>query len=429
MGVYVVDGWVTAGAVLAAALVSALVTWLAVRARADARIAALDATLASERMAAEEKLSVLVAAETRLRDAFATLSGEALRHNNQSFLELARSQLGALQEAAGKDLAGRQQAIGELVAPLRESLVAVDTKIQELEKARAGAYASLSEQVRGLAESEQRLQAETANLSGALRATSVRGRWGEMQLRRVVELADMVAHCDFQEQPTVTGDDGRLRPDLVVRLPGGKSVVVDAKAPLTAYLEAHSAQSDTDRDRLFGEHARRVRQHMTALGGKAYWEQFEQSPDFVVMFLPGEGVFSAALNVDPVLIEFGVESHVIPASPTTLISLLRAVAYGWRQERLAENARAISDLGAQLHERLGTLVGHFDKVGKSLDRAVDAYNDAVGSFERRVMVSARRLKELGAAHDDLPELEPVDQRSRSLESGDLFPTLPLPRGS
>jgi DNA recombination protein RmuC len=427
MGVYAVDGWVAAGIALAAAVVSALVTWLAVRARAEARIAALDATLASERAAAEEKLSLLATAETRLREAFAALSGEALRSNTQSFLELARSQLGAFQEAAGKDLAGRQQAIGELVAPLRESLVAVDAKIQDLEKARAGAYASLSEQVRGLAETEQRLQAEAANLAGALRATSMRGRWGEMQLRRVVELADMVAHCDFQEQPTVAGDDGRLRPDLVVRLPGGKSVVVDAKVPLTAYLEAHSASSDADRDRLFVEHARRVRQHMTALGGKAYWEQFEQSPDFVVMFLPGEGVFSAALNVDPVLIEFGVESHVIPASPTTLISLLRAVAYGWRQERLAENAHAISDLGAQLHERLGTLVGHFDKVGKSLDRAVDAYNDAVGSFERRVLVSARRLRELGAAHDELPELEPVDQRTRSLESGDLFPTLPLAR--
>jgi len=268
---------------------------------------------------------------------------------------------------------------------------------------------------------------ETANLAGAMRATSVRGRWGEMQLRRVVELADMIAHCDFVEQPTVASDDGRLRPDMVVRLPGGKSVVVDAKVPLSAYLEAHEAGENGARERLFAEHGRRVRQHMTALSAKAYWEQFQPAPDFVVMFLPGEGVFSAALGVDPLLIEFGVEAKVIPASPTTLIALLRAVAYGWRQECMAENARAISDLGRQLHDRLGTLVGHLDRVGKSLDRAVDAYNDVVGSFERRVLVSARKLKDLGAAGDELPEAEPVDQRSRSLESGDLFPTLPLPR--
>ena len=415
---------------VAGVTLGALVTWLAVRARAQARIAGLEATLASERSASEAKVALLAQAETRLRDAFDALSGEALRRNNQSFLELARAQLGALQKAAGKELAGRQQAIGELVAPLRESLTSVDRKIQDLETARAGAYASLSEQVRGLAETQQRLQAETANLAGALRATSVRGRWGEMQLRRVVELADMVAHCDFVEQPSVTGDDGRLRPDLVVRLPGGKSVVVDAKVPLTAYLESHESADDAGRDRLLGEHAKRVRQHMTALGGKAYWEQFQPAPDFVVMFLPGEGVFSAAMSVDPALIEYGVDAKVIPASPTTLIALLRAVAFGWRQERLAENARAISDLGSQLHDRLATLVGHLDRVGKALDTAVDCYNGAVGSFERRVLVSARRLKELGAANGhDIPALEPVDQRSRSLDSGDLFPTLPLPRGS
>jgi len=427
MGVEAVPVGVALGLLAGGVILGALGAWLAVRLRTGAEIAALGATLAAERTAADEKLALLAEAESRLREAFEALSSEALRRNNQSFLELARTQLGALQEAAGKDLAGRQQAIGELVTPLREALTSVDTKIQELEKARAGAYAGLLEQVRGLAETQQRLQAETANLAGALRATSVRGRWGEMQLRRVVELADMLAHCDFVEQPTVTSDDGRLRPDMVVRLPGGKSVVVDAKVPLTAYLEAHEASDDTARERLFAEHARRVRQHMTALGAKAYWEQFQPAPDFVVMFLPGEGVFSAALGVDPRLIEFGVDTKVIPASPTTLIALLRAVAYGWRQERMAENARAICELGQQLHERLGTLVGHLDRVGKSLDRAVDAYNDVVGSFERRVLVSARRLKELGVAGDELPDTEPVDQRSRALEPGQLFPTLPLPR--
>jgi DNA recombination protein RmuC len=397
------------------------------RTQAAARIASLEATLAAERVAAGEKVTLLAQAEVRLRDAFDALSGEALRKNSQSFLEVALAQFGSLQEAAGKDLAGRQQAIGELVTPLRESLTAVDLKIQELEKVRVGAYASLSEQVRSLVDTQQRLQAETANLAGALKATSVRGRWGEMQLRRVVELADMLAHCDFVEQPSVTGDDGRLRPDLVVRLPGGKSVVVDAKVPLTSYLEAHEAADDAGRERLFREHAKRVREHMTRLGAKAYWEQFQPAPDFVVMFLPGESVFSAALSVDPVLIEFGVEARVIPASPTTLIALLRAVAYGWRQERLAENARDISDLGRQLHDRLATMVRHFEGVGTALDRAVESYNKVVGSLETRVLVSARKMKELGAGSEDLPDLEPVDKRSRSLESGDLFPTLPLPR--
>jgi DNA recombination protein RmuC len=427
MGAEVVPVGVALGLLAAGAALGALLAWLAVRTRASAERAALGATLAAERAASDEKLALLAQAESRLREAFDALSGEALRRNSQSFLELARAQLGTFQEAAGKDLAGRQQAIGELVKPLREALTSVDTKIQELEKARSGAYAGLLEQVRGLAETQQRLQAETANLAGALRASSVRGRWGEMQLRRVVELADMLPHCDFVEQPTVANDDGRLRPDMVVRLPGGKSVVVDAKVPLTSYLEAHEATDGDGRERLFREHAKRVREHMARLGAKAYAEQFQPAPDFVVMFLPGEGVFSAALSVDPGLIEFGVESRVIPASPTTLIALLRAVAYGWRQEQLAENARAISDLGRQLHERLSTMTRHFEGVGTALDRAVESYNKAVGSLESRVLVSARKLRELGAASDDLPELEPIEKRSRSLDSGDLFPTLPLPR--
>jgi DNA recombination protein RmuC len=304
---------------------------------------------------------------------------------------------------------------------MREKLTHVDQTLKQVEAARTRDQATLSEQVRSMLDLGQRLQLETSNLTSALKSPTVRGRWGELQLRRVVEMADMIAHCDFTEQTTVTGEDGSQRPDMIVRLPGGKHVVVDAKVPLAAYLEAHAEGADAVRDDLLRTHARHVRDHMNRLGSKAYWQQFQPAPDFVVMFLPGESFYAAALRVDPTLIEHGVEQRVIPASPTTLIALLRAVSYGWRQERLAENAEAISDLGRQLHDRLATLTSHLDKVGRSLDRAVGAYNQAIGSYEGRVMVAARRFKELGAAGDELPEAAPVDQRSRSLEAPELFP--------
>jgi len=379
--------------------------------------ARLETALAGER----RTLATLDEAQQRLSEAFKGLSAEALRQNNQSFIELARSQLAAQQDAANRELEGRQTAIGELLKPIRESLAQVDGKLQAVEQARVGAYSALSEQVRSMVETQQRLQAETASLVGALRAPSVRGRWGEMQLRRVVEVAEMVSHCDFDEQPTARTPDGQLRPDMVVRLPGGKNVVVDAKAPLAAYLEALEAPDDGAREAQLRAHARQVRDHMTKLGAKAYWDQFDPSPDFVVMFLPGESFFSAALRVDPALIELGVGQRVIPASPTTLIALLRAVAYGWRQEQVAENARAISELGRQLHDRLATLTAHFEKLGRSLNRAVSHYNGAVGSLEGRVIVTARRFKELGAAStNELPELARIDEHARSLESGELF---------
>jgi len=387
--------------------------------------ARLETALQAER----RTLATLDEAQQRLSEAFKGLSAEALRQNNQSFIELARNQLAAQQEAATRDLEGRQTAIGELLKPIRESLAQVDGKLQAVEQARVGAYSALSEQVRSMVETQQRLQAETASLVGALRAPSVRGRWGEMQLRRVVEVAEMVSHCDFDEQPTVRTPDGQLRPDMVVRLPGGKNVVVDAKAPLAAYLEALEAPDDGAREAQLRAHARQVRDHMVKLGAKAYWDQFDPSPDFVVMFLPGESFFSAALRVDPALIELGVGQRVIPASPTTLIALLRAVAYGWRQEQVAENARAISDLGRQLHDRLATLTSHFEKLGRSLNRAVSHYNGAVGSLEGRVIVTARRFKELGAAStNELPELERIDEHARSLETGELFSLTEARRG-
>src|SRR2546423_2874348 len=304
-----------------------------------------------------------------------------------------------------------------MVTPVRESLDKVDHKIQELEKARVGAYASLNEQVRSLVDTQSQLRNETGRLVTALRSPSARGRWGEIQLRRVVEMAGMLDHCDFYSQTTLFGDEGRLRPDLLVHLPAGKMVVVDAKTPLDGYLQAIEATDEATRKLRLADHARQVRTHVQSLGRKSYWEQFDQAPEFAVLFLPGECFFSAALESDPELIEFGVEQNIILATPTTLIALLRAVAYGWRHEKLAQNAVEISILGKELYKRLSDMGDHWNKVGRSLERAVEAYNGAVGSLESRVMTSARKIAELKTAPlgVEIAALEPVEKGVRGMQ--------------
>jgi len=389
------------------------------------RLAALGAQAAEERKGAAEKLDLIKDLQTRLADAFNALSAEALRKNNQSFLELAKETLGAFQETAKGDLEKRQQAISEVVTPVKESLAKVDAQIHELEKNRVGAYESLQAQVKSLLESQQQLRAETGNLVKALRAPNVRGRWGEVQLRRVVEMAGMVDHCDFFEQQTVTGDDGALlRPDLLVRLPGDKTIVVDAKAPVAAYLDALEAPDDAARAEQLMRHAGHVRTHIESLSRKAYWEQFDPTPEFVVLFLPGEMFFSAALERDPTLIEFGAEKRVILATPTTLIALLKAIFFGWRQQKLTKNAQEISNLGRALYSRLSTMGGYMDKLGKSLGRSVESYNQAVASLETRVLVTARQFNalEIETPGAGIETIEQVDHVPRQLQAPELAGT-------
>ena len=379
------------------------------------RRATLEATLEHVRKANDEKIELLDRATIDLREAFQALSAEALKSNNRAFLELARTSLERFQTEASGDLKLRQEAVANLVAPIGESLKKVESQIQQIEKDRSEAYGDLTAQVRSLIGTQEKLQTETGNLVKALRTPTVRGRWGEIQLRRVVEIAGMLSYCDFSEQETISTSNGRLRPDLVIKLPGGKNVVVDAKTPLLAYLDAIDCTDDALRLAKLRQHAQQVRTHLTQLSSKGYWEQFEASPEFVVMFLPGETFFSAALEQDPTLIEFGVTQRVIPASPTTLIALLKAIAFGWNQEKLARNAKEISSLGKELHDRLRSLGTHFEAVGRGLDKAVESYNKAVGSLETRVMVSARKFSELGApVTDELPPINIIDTTTRNL---------------
>jgi DNA recombination protein RmuC len=379
----------------------------------------LEVLLQEERKSAAQKLNLLQEATENLQNAFKALSAEALKSNNQSFLELAKTTLERFQWEAKGELEQRQKAVEGLVAPIKVSLEKYDQQVQAMERNQREAYGSLVQQVRDLLDAQQKLEVETGNLVKALRMPQVRGRWGEIQLRRVVELAGMIGYCDFVEQESVDG--GRLRPDMIVKLPAGKNIVVDSKVPLQAYLDSLDISDEDSRKSYLQAHARQIRQHVQNLSSKSYWEQFEPTPEFVVLFIPGESFYSAALEQDPQLFEEGVNQKVILATPGTLIALLRAVAYGWRQETIAESAQKISELGKQLWERLVTLTEHFEDLGRSLRKSLEAYNGAVGSLESRVLVAARKFKELGVAtQKDIKELSPIDLAPRELQSPELI---------
>ncbi|HEX6676855.1 MAG TPA: DNA recombination protein RmuC [Actinomycetes bacterium] len=373
--------------------------------RAEAEAAALSAALDAERDG-----------DARLRDAFQALSGEALARNSEAFVRLAESRLREASTAATGDLTNRQQAIEGLVGPLRDTLGKVEAQLHEVERGRAGAYASLLEQVATMRQTSEQLRLETSQLVGALRAPQVRGRWGEMQLRRVVEAAGMVEHCHFDEQATSTTSDGTLRPDMVVRLAGGKNVVVDAKVAFAGFLEASEARDEATRNARLRAHARHLRAHVDALAAKAYWERFDPTPEFVVCFVPADVFLDAALQQDPALLEHAFARNVVIATPSTLVALLRTVGYTWRQEALARNAREVHELARDFYTRLATMGGHIDAVGTALNSAVARYNRAVSSLESRVLVSARKLRELKVVEADLPGPRQVESLARSMQA-------------
>ena len=403
-------------------------------ARTETELAARDAALATARnelsislqqrarldaeLEAERKTSA--AKDTSLRETFAALSHDALERNNRAFLDLAQTKLGEFQQTARIDLDGRHKAIADLVQPLKDSLARVDGTLQEVEKDRAGSSAKLDEQLRALAHTHQSLQLETNKLVRALRSPNQRGRWGEVQLRNVVERSGMVAYCDYAEKESVTTDGRRLTPDMIVRLPNGACIVIDSKVPIDAYLNAADLTDDHLREALMKEHARQVRDHIKSLGAKSYWARFSPAPELVVMFLPGDPLLSTALQVDPSLFEFAVDQRVIPASPLTLVALLRTVATAWQQQRLAENAEEIQAMGKELYERLTTMAEYVAQVGTALRKAGAAYDDFVGSLDARVLVSARRFRDLGvSAPKDLPDILPVHIEMREPRAAEL----------
>jgi DNA recombination protein RmuC len=430
---------------LAGTLLGALVAWSIHSAHARAReaqlrstfdtdlatkraeVASLQTSLESERSAAGERRAALEELRHQLVGEFAELSRRALSQNSTQFLELADTRLREAQQTARGELDQRRQAIDQLFVPLREQLGHYEESVRQLELERQKAYSQLSVQVDQLNRSQQKLEQETRNLVTALRSPATRGRWGEIQLRRVVEMAGMLAHCDFEEQVCVQGTEGVMRPDLVVRLPGSKQVVVDAKVPLEAFLDANDAADDVDRRRHLQLHARQLRTHVDALSKKAYWQQFEDTPEFVVAFVPGDPLLAAALEHDPALLEYAFGRGVHLATPTTLIALLRTVAHGWRSEALAENAREVQQIGKEMYRRLAAFGDHMVRTGRGLRQAVTAYNKAVGSLEHSVLPQARRFSELGVvggSGKEPMEIEQIDIVARQMQAPELLERSP-----
>lgn len=381
--------------------------------RLQSENASLRGRLEAEQRIAEERKQAFNAARQQLTDSFRALSGEALRSNNEEFLRLAQEKLQQFQVQAKAELGAREKAVESLVTPIREALSRTESQLQAMEKERQASHGTLREQLQRMTLDQERLRKETHNLVKALRRPEVRGRWGELTLRRLVELAGMTEHCDFVEQASVRGDNGQQRPDMVVRLPNRREVIVDAKTPLDAYLEAMEAADDAARTQALERHARKLRERVRELAAKGYWQQFSNTPDFVVLFIPGEQFLSAAQDLDRELMEYALDQRVILATPTTLVALLRAVAFGWQQEVVAEHAERIRELGETLYDRVVTFTDHLERVGRSLGSSVDAYNRAVGSLERQVLPGARRFTELGLRpRKTLDTLEPLEKAVR-----------------
>jgi len=411
--------WESTALVLLLALlpVAAFVAgWLVGRRRAHAlevELATARAEASSAAELAREREHALDLALERLRAGFDSVAGEALRHNSEMFLQLARQALGQQQELAAQKLGEREKAVEGMLAPVREALARTHEQIARIEKERAESFGALRSSLEGVALGQQALQRETRNLVTALRRPEVRGQWGEMTLRRLAELAGMVEHCDFVEQVHVQGEDGALRPDMIVNMPDGRQIVVDVKTPLDAYLSAVEAVDDDARALHVKRHAQAVVERVRQLSSKAYWSQFERSPDFVVLFIPGDQFLSAAIGEIPSLLEDAIRQHVIIATPSSFVALLKAVAYGWRQNALADNAARIQELAEDLYKRLAKFTEHVGKIGRSLGQSVDAYNSAVGSLERQVLPGARKFTELGLRPErEIEEVAPIEKLAR-----------------
>lgn len=419
--------WPAAGGLLLGVLIASLVAMRRIG-LLRTELAVRETRIKDQQALDEERQEALQRAEEKLAATFGGMANQSLRDNTENFLKLAREHLGQHQEKARGDLQERQKAIETLVNPIREALQKTEQQIAAVEKERRQAYGSIREQLASMSAGQASLQAETRNLVNALRRPEVRGQWGELTLRRLAELAGMVEYCDFYEQESSEGADGRMRPDMIIRMPNGRELIVDVKTPLDAYLNAMEASDDVVREAALKKHAENVRDRVRELSLKSYWSRFERSPEFVILFIPGDQFLSAALQRLPNLLEEALHKKVILATPTSLVALLKAVAYGWRQVALEENAKKIQAMGEELHRRLGVFSGHLSKLGRQLGSSVDSYNAAVGSLERNVLPGARKFTELGvSSRRDIEVLNPVESvpRRPDLATDDL-PDAPAP---